>query len=779
MLSLLRITWRSLYGRSTFQISGRVSILSFCRTRASLFLCFLFHFGSLHIDAYSSREILELPRISSSKISTGLEVEPRRAMLDEHRPDAPHVGNLVDSEPRQVASSAMLVGSRDSLLPPPTVEPTQPRNVSSIQLPSLSQQHPTAQDGIISQLQSSLQSQLHVHSQILEEQRQEIDNQRHHIARIDNAIDALHHEQRNIYALVDEVRHELRARGPATEHPDTSEVDILTERVQNIGAQTNEIAGLKMQVDILRSQVRRLERSERLGSPGPGGAPPSESLGHEQAASGHAPPSTAPFMTNTPSAPDQRPLLYQTPIENRLPAPIAANPELPDPRIQAESRTLPGIRSIDASCATPLSSWRPAGGIPPSQSAPVVGSSPQIEAPAPGSGWAAVNTNTAPKRLISEPSFESSTPGSPKRQRLAPLMPRTNYDQQSPAQGSSPYHHSVSGDSLPTVPTLQSTQNPSNESTGSMPPQPNPLRFVQFASGLDSAQDESWRQDGSRLGPGSVMDRSRGSPRRGRGGRSRGGRKSGGGEGDRATPEWEGRPDSVQIVNATEGHGGLMPTPEQASETTAGMYPDPHFMPITTTADVASSNNPTKKTRTKPVRNADGVLIRKDGRPDMRSVSSAMNLKKVHAKKEAERANNKETSAASEDTKDKSTPHSTSEHDAGDMSVASPSVDEHATDGETSVLDRHQETMRKIFPYGIDSSDNTATSVQSMAQQFFPRSDDNRAAPQVKIEAMVEGKTTTKEAHKSHEGPKPLIDGERSMVHHTGGHPDVEMSDAK
>jgi hypothetical protein len=27
-----------------------------------------------------------------------------------------------------------------------------------------------------------------------------------------------------------------------------------------------------------------------------------------------------------------------------------------------------------------------------------------------------------------------------------------------------------------------------------------------------------------------------------------------------------------------------------------------------------------KKTRTKPIRNSEGVLIRKDGRPDMRSV---------------------------------------------------------------------------------------------------------------------------------------------------------------
>ncbi|KAK3064516.1 hypothetical protein LTR53_018467, partial [Teratosphaeriaceae sp. CCFEE 6253] len=53
-------------------------------------------------------------------------------------------------------------------------------------------------------------------------------------------------------------------------------------------------------------------------------------------------------------------------------------------------------------------------------------------------------------------------------------------------------------------------------------------------------------------------------------------------------------------------------------------------------ADLLS--NSSKKSRSKPTRNADGVLIRKDGRPDMRSVSSAKNLRAVHAKREAERA---------------------------------------------------------------------------------------------------------------------------------------------
>jgi len=44
-----------------------------------------------------------------------------------------------------------------------------------------------------------------------------------------------------------------------------------------------------------------------------------------------------------------------------------------------------------------------------------------------------------------------------------------------------------------------------------------------------------------------------------------------------------------------------------------------------------------RRTRARPIRNAEGILIRKDGRPDMRSISSAHNLRKVHAKKEAER----------------------------------------------------------------------------------------------------------------------------------------------
>lgn len=43
-----------------------------------------------------------------------------------------------------------------------------------------------------------------------------------------------------------------------------------------------------------------------------------------------------------------------------------------------------------------------------------------------------------------------------------------------------------------------------------------------------------------------------------------------------------------------------------------------------------------KRTRQRPIRNSEGVLIRKDGKPDQRSISSAQNLKKFYNKKIAQ-----------------------------------------------------------------------------------------------------------------------------------------------
>jgi len=108
--------------------------------------------------------------------------------------------------------------------------------------------------------------------------------------------------------------------------------------------------------------------------------------------------------------------------------------------------------------------------------------------------------------------------------------------------------------------------------------------------------------------------------------------------------------------------------------------------PETPTPASAAFGDASKKSRTKPVRNADGVLIRKDGRPDMRSVSSAMNLRKVHAKKEAERNNGGK------------------EEDDTPPSVGGGGEDSHSPHDEEKEKERHRENMRKIFPYGIDAA---------------------------------------------------------------------------
>lgn len=751
-------------------------------------------------------------------------------MLEEHHADA-NVGTNVDGDARMVASPTMGATFRDSLPPGAHVRGKEFPSAfmtNTIQLPSITheeqqpqQQHYPRHDELLSQLQSQLQ----VHSGIIEEQRQVIEEQRQHIERIDRGIETLFLEQGNIIAVLNEVRAGLRSRTGAQDRADTGELDILTEQLQNVAAKANEVDCLRMQLDVMRRQLRRMERH---------GTPPS--LSTEPSVQDHVSlpdtqPLQAPFTASTPSASEQRSLVYQSPADARLPPParglVAPRSSVLEPSAPNDSRTLPGFRSIDPATSG-VGSWRPAGEFTPAQAPPSAPSNPTPNSGTQASGWAAVNVNQSAKRNVPTdghpPAFDSSMSSSPKRQRLAPLMPRTSYTEQNPNGAASPYQSTTQGDSvLPRVPSLIGSQGPSMESTGSLPP-PNPLRFVAFAQqGHEGPLDDSWLSE--RQGGGSDVHRqSRGSPRRGRGGRSRGGRKSGGGEsGDQSTPEYE-RADWSQVAQATSGvyyqppdnrgtivrRGGSQiggpsdrppaaPSDAQAQHAatqamTASYVADPRFMPITTTADVASSGSaPSKKTRTKPYRNAEGILIRKDGRPDMRSVSSAMNLKKVHAKKEAERFDKSRST-----DNDEKEPHGTSEDILGsdhedDMRGTSLSTPEHehstkqvdgAGNEEPSTQERHNENMRKIFPYGIDGG-----AVQSITQQYFPRPETSKS-PDVKAEPVEHehvksgsdgggGRSDDDKdkplGGKSKEdlGSMPLLDGDRSMVDHNDG--DIEM----
>ena len=129
----------------------------------------------------------------------------------------------------------------------------------------------------------------------------------------------------------------------------------------------------------------------------------------------------------------------------------------------------------------------------------------------------------------------------------------------------------------------------------------------------------------------------------------------------------------------------------------------------------AAQTSAGKKTRTKPIRNAEGVLIRKDGRPDMRSVSSANNLRKVHAKKEAERAEVEGRTPTSARSLAPAHSNPMSEDEMGSGSPRSPSDAGDEDGDEQDAQERHDELMDKIYLRGSKSEGQTA------AERFFPK----------------------------------------------------------
>lgn len=148
-----------------------------------------------------------------------------------------------------------------------------------------------------------------------------------------------------------------------------------------------------------------------------------------------------------------------------------------------------------------------------------------------------------------------------------------------------------------------------------------------------------------------------------------------------------------------------------------------------------------KKTRTKPIRNAEGVLIRKDGRPDMRSVSSANNLRKVHAKKEAERVEVEGRTPTS--ARSLAPAESMSDDEGGSGSGSPPETRRQEADndlGPTDTQERQKELMSRIFPSGVEEASKSA------AARFFPAHTEEEPGDGVKIEPGSESQAFTPSA---------------------------------
>ena len=624
-------------------------------------------------------------------------------MLEEHRLDVETSTSLnVDPKPGQ--SPIMSAHRREYPTQPPSrTSDSTHREATPPHLPPIHNGHRMQQPESWAE---GMHRQADYTARVVEAQGRDIE-------RLNVIAERLQTGMENLYSHMESIATELRARPPPTSDRPAAgmpDLDILATQLQHVTDKTNEIDGLKMQVDIMKRRVRRLEGH---GSPPPPGPPaPAEPSAYQQPTS-H--PHGAPMHSmhaGTPSS-EPRPPAYQPPMDTRLPPPASLQSSdsrpLSEYSASNESRTLPGFRQMEA--ASGLSSWRSASTYSPGQQPGVSEPHhPHLPEPQQATGWAAVNTNHNVKRGSDIDSTDLGQPGSPKRQKLATLMPRTSYGDQSVSSVPSSYHPGGTPESA-SVPSLQPTRTSSSE-TQPYPYQPssnssvpNNLRFVPFPNTQEAESQDSWRPESQRQ----PLDAGRGRGRGGRGGRGRS-RKSVASNPDHDIegPEWE-RPSWTGSQAGADGyyHPGQAQSPPNrvpdSQPPSSTMYSEPqHGAPPETPTP---ANDPSKKSRTKPIRNADGVLIRKDGRPDMRSVSSAMNLRKVHAKKEAERAGEGPDGTPTLNGADGDERTSTdSPSTPNNGSTSAPPVDT-SKDGDSlpTTQERHKENMRKIFPYGIDA----------------------------------------------------------------------------
>lgn len=580
-----------------------------------------------------------------------------------------------------------------------------------------------------------------------------LDSHRRKVQDIESALLNVEKVAGEAMAMAQGVLAELRA-GAGRPRFEPDDLDVLKDEVSVLSGRVNEVDALRLHVRLLEN---RLKRQEERGSPA--GIEPRPDTGMAHSDARYREPSVpsqtliASQSTGLPSShhplPPMRTSANMSPAESR---PTQYTPSDLRQSSMESSATLPASSIVGFRPGQPLPppstlpGWRQsAEPVGPSSTGPLgpppvgVGRPSGLPGDAYASGWAAVNAAPNTKRRLDEPrqsSHEPSASASPKRPKLAPIMPRGTYSEESSyipssvpvssATDSYRGHSRVPSDGSPSYPLA-------TPASANMPGR----RFIISTQSADS--QESWRPEsdrgmhtGAHPHPHPHGPHVHGPGRRGgRGGRSRGRGPRGPRGGisvdahELGTPDWErGDWTGSQISS----NGFYYPThhrphspgessrggPVQDARSSANAPPDREAeFPATPLAvqgpyDPFTSGHPDsgvgqqtsggKKTRTKPVRNSDGVLIRKDGRPDMRSVSSANNLRKVHAKKEAERAEMEGRTPTS----------ARSIAPAGSLSgdeAESPSESPDAAAAQSNTQERHRELMSRMFPAGPDEAD--------------------------------------------------------------------------
>ncbi|KAF9699454.1 hypothetical protein EKO04_002158 [Ascochyta lentis] len=514
------------------------------------------------------------------------------------------------------------------------------------------------------------------------------------LRRMDESVNRLLQElqdcRRTVVALAQEVnvtRAESARRPSEITHPGYQDeaLELMAQRIGEVSHRTTDLETLRDHMAIISGRVQRLE---------------SESA-----------------ATHTPHS-RPKPPVYQP----AHPAHIAHAPP-PHPNHVASFQAPPRSTSNPQ----PSQHEKPAVAVPPE--------SGQRHEPVPSqNGWATVNAGV--KRVFENDANSprqgaSSAPGSPKRPRL---VTGESQDAQSMPQMPTGPAHVLPSQSQPIVASQH--QLPSSQA------------YASFGT-PDGPSDQSWRLESQR----SAEQR----PARGRG--SRGGRGPGsrGGRVRRSlqelhrpvgTPEWE-RDSWTAVPDSQVSPTSFEDTPLHAARSTvrrggggSGIRGGSSLMERTNdwTPEIGPRSvfhdppSETKKTRSKPIRNEEGILVRKDGRPDRRSQSSAANLRKVHARKEEQQRegdtgstpNGLHPSMSTGPDTPSPTPHGHPEHDVSN-----------------SVRKRHNDILGKIFPEGIDSSRKQ----HDYAHQVFNEDRDHTAHPRAHSSRTTKNPPQIKEEH--------------------------------
>ena len=493
------------------------------------------------------------------------------------------------------------------------------------------------------------------------------------IQRVDGAVARLHHEMLAMRQSIDNIRHELHmtkvegrqsqqhpvAPPPQPSRGNDSALELLAQQMALTAQKANEIDVLKITVEIMKKKIYRLEEGS-----------------HQLPAAGLIASSTVP---QTVPSTQSSTIPHAAPPAQSFTAPHAVPSAQQSPQLQL-------YHSSSIPTTTGLSDLVKNHDHTPSH---------------PTTGWATVNSGVKRNHGTDQDSLDNEhaqAPSSTKRTKLASEPSQTLIN---PTPQSSPNAQVPQPQFLPQARPLPSQPPPSGSTVDT---QSQSSSHVPFVMQNDHPVD-SWHSLSQR----DMEHRPRG---RGRGG----GPGSRGGKVRKTMPvhiqplewdreDWQGGPDyqnrpdtyvnqpmrsATGIARRGTGGGG--------GGTRHGYTPTDRPVSLNATPSVCYESpgevyENGKKTRTKPVRNAEGILIRKDGRPDMRSQSSAANLRKIHAQKEGEGENSpSETPSQLHDGTATHVPATPSPHGRGTQDVTARTHSKH-----TAIMD-------KMFPRGVEES---------------------------------------------------------------------------